>query len=40
MSDGSGSNDVILTLTRLMRLYGKPEHIRSDQALNSRRAVS
>jgi putative transposase len=25
------SQDVILTLTRLMRLYGKPEHIRSDQ---------
>ena len=25
------SRDVILTLTRLMRLYGKPEHIRSDQ---------
>ncbi len=23
--------DVILTLTRLMRLHGKPEHIRSDQ---------
>jgi transposase InsO family protein len=25
------SSDVILTLTRLMRLHGKPEHIRSDQ---------
>lgn len=25
------SQDVILTLTRLMRLYGKPGHIRSDQ---------
>ena len=25
------SQDVILTLTRLMRLHGKPEHIRSDQ---------
>ena len=25
------STDVILTLARLMRLYGKPEHIRSDQ---------
>ncbi|MBB3192850.1 hypothetical protein FHS28_000215 [Roseateles terrae] len=24
------SQDVILTLARLMRLYGKPEHIRSD----------
>ena len=24
------SQDVILTLSRLMRLYGKPEHIRSD----------
>lgn len=25
------SSDVILTLTRLIRLHGKPEHIRSDQ---------
>ncbi len=25
------SQDVILTLSRLMRLYGKPEYIRSDQ---------
>lgn len=25
------SQDVMLTLSRLMRLYGKPEHIRSDQ---------
>lgn len=29
------SQDVILTLSRLMRLYGKPEHIRSYHGAES-----
>ena len=29
------SRDVILTLSRLMRLYGKPQFIRSDNVLNA-----
>jgi hypothetical protein len=31
------SQDVILTLSRLMRLYGKPAFVRSDNVLNASR---